>query len=490
MKFLVSLDNGKLYNVSLNAQRDDDNVEELNKPLVIKDVVLEENQSLKIIHMDLLNKDILYMIYANGDIIFYKYDVELQEDSTGEYINYNMLNIQKVEHKLHISLNDEHILESHKSNRKSKKPIQYNTAAISSEEMNEDVVLVNDIIKVDEQLILASKSGSISFICLKSFKVIFDIQVSAPLSFLKMVKFGDNECTLAIGGYENLLKIITVDMIEKKIKQEIATKPMKFNEKLNLPFPNWPIAATKMSVDTVEYYIEVTKFGFIKLYNLQNSKKPIGGLKDLLLARPFQKNMQPVITNVLIEDLESENKKKLILTNNVNAIWEITVSIKDNDLVVKQEGKISKKMSGYVTYLNLANKTNALPQDFQIIKKEEDEDQEEIEPLDEQEIAYLSSKSNFIKTAKLLTYAASNKITIVNNSTHDKTLVDWLLNSKINSVLVYDCNDVLSLKKYNKYVSRLIRKRGLTVAEEQNEEMWGNLDNEGTRALKKQKRVE
>lgn len=490
MKFLVSLDNGKLYNVSLNSQRDDDSVEELNKPLIIKDVVLEQNKSHKIIHMDLLNKDTLFIIFSNGDVIFYKYDVELQVDSSGEYINYNMLNIQNVEHKLHITLNDEHILESHKKNRKSKKPIQYNTAAISSEEMNQDIILVNDIIKIDDKLILASKSGSITFICLKSFKVIFDVQVSAPLSFLSMIKFVDNECTIAIGGYENLLKIITIDMIEKQIKEEVATKPMKFNEKLNLPYPNWPVAATRMCLDNVEYYIEVTKFGFIKLYNLQNSKKPIGGLKDLLLARPFQKNMQPVITNVLIEQLDKENEVKLILTNNVNSIWEITVTLKDNDLVIKQEGKVSKKMSGYVTYLNLASKTNELAQEFQIIKKEEDEEKEEVEPLDEQEIAYLSSKSNFIKNAKLLTYAASNKITIVNNDRQDKTLVDWLLNSKINSVLIYDCNDVLSLKKYNKYINRLIRKRGLTVAEEQNEEMWGNLDDEGARVLKKQKRSE
>ncbi|XBW34947.1 hypothetical protein QEN19_000511 [Hanseniaspora menglaensis] len=487
MKFLVSLDNGKLYNVCLNTARDDDNSEESNKPLVIKDIVLQDKPTSKIIHMDLLHNDLMYMIFANGDILFYEYTVDLQEGITEEYTNYNMITIQDVKHKLHIDLNDEHIMNSHKINRKSKKPIQYNTAAISSIELNKDIILLNDLIKTNHKLIVTTKSGTIFVICLKTFKILFNVQVPAPLSFIKIISEDSNGITVAFGGYENLLKILTIDFSEQNTKSPINTKPMKFNEKLNLPFPNWPIASTKMVVDDVEYYIEITKFGFIKLYNLENSKKPIGGLKDLLLTRPFQKNMQPVLTNVLVENLEQNSKVKLILTDNVNVIWELILSVVNNELIIKQEGKVSRSITGHVTFLNKVDKVNEIPPQFQIIKKEEDENDEEIKPLNKDEITYLASKTNFIKDTELLLFAASNKINIVTKASK-KVLADWLLNSKINSVLLYDANDVLSLKKYDKYISRLIRKRGLSVEEEQNEEMWGKLEQDGGRVSKKQKK--
>lgn len=493
MKFLVSLDNGKIYNVSLNSQRDDDNVDELNKPLIIKDVVLSEKAPSKIIHMNLLNNNLLYLIFANGDIFFYEYSIDLQEDITKDYTNYNMITVHDVKHKLHIDLNDEHILEAHKVNKKSKKPIQYNASVISSDELNKDIILVNDLININQQLVVTTKSGKISFICLQTFKILFDLQVPAPLSFIELISNEKNILTVALGGYENLLKITTIDTADKIIKEQNSTKPMKFNERLNLAYPNWPIAASRILCGDVEFFIEVTKFGYIKLYNLKNSKKPIGGLKDLLLNRPFQKNMQPVITNVLIESLENDNKKKLILTDNVNSIWELTLTIEDNQLVIKQEGKISKKITGHVTHLNKIDKVNEIPQHFELIKKETEEDlekeeEEEIKPLNKEEISYLASKTNFIKDTPLLTYAASNKLTIVNSNNNKKILVDWLLNSKINSILIYDSNDVLSLKKYDKYVNRLIRKRGLSVEEDANEQMWGKLEEEGSKVLKKQKR--
>lgn len=477
MKLLISLDNNKLYNISLNTKTDDSSQDEFSKPLIIKDTILNDVKS-KIVHMEKINNKIV-LVLKNGSVMFYDYSFK-STNNNPDFIEYNMIGIDNLLHTVDIKFNDELIVSSNKANKKSKKPIQFNTSNISNKDIETDKILTSSIRIIDNLLFIPTRSGLLTFINLDDYTV-FDHQINAPLSFIQIIQSDKEKIKFTAGGYENLLKVYEFNLVDKKLDTIVSSKPMKFNEHLNLSFPNWPVFSTNITDQTTkeEYFLEFTKFGHLKYYNFKNSKKPINGLKEVLVSRPFQKNLQPILMNILEVDSSKEDSKTFILTDNFKSIWEITVTISNNEITIKQQGKVSKNISGYVGYVNEKTEPSEIPQTFSIPAKEEDQedDVEEVKPLDKEETQYLLSKSNFVKNSTLLTYTTSSKLNVIKIENNiKKHIIDWTSNSKILSVLIYDYSDVLDKKKYQKYINRLIRKRGVSVEEEENEKMWDQLE--------------
>lgn len=482
MKLLISLDNNKLYNVSLNTKTDDNSQEDFNKPLIIKDTILKDLKN-KIIHMENINNKLVFVL-DNGSVLFYNYSFKTTANNP-DFIEYNMISIDTLLQAIDIKFNDELIISSNKINKKSKKPIQFNTSNISNKDLESDQVLTSSIKIINNLLMVPIKSGLLTFIDLNNYTV-FDHQLNAPLSFINIIETNKEKIKFTAGGYENLLKVCEFNMGNKELSTVVSTKPMKFNEHLNLTFPNWPVFSTNIIDQTSkeEYFLEFTKFGHLKYYNFKNSKKPINGLNEILLNRPFQKNLQPILTNIIETSATEDESKTFILTDNFNSIWELTVTVVNNEIKIKQKGKVSKNISGHVGYLNEKTETSEIPQTYIIpVKKEEQDDDEvkeeveEVKPLDKEELQYLQSKSNFVKNSNLLTFTSSSKLNVIKIENNiKKHIIDWTSNSKILSVLIYDTTDVLNKKKYQKYIDRLIRKRGVSVEQEENEKMWDKLD--------------
>ncbi|SGZ41461.1 uncharacterized protein HGUI_03662 [Hanseniaspora guilliermondii] len=477
MKLLISLDNNKLYNISLNTKTDDSSQDEFSKPLIIKDTVLKDVKN-KIIHMEKINNKIA-LVLGNGSVMFYDYSFK-STNNNPDFIEYNMISLDNLVQTVNINFNDDIIVSSNKVNRKSKQPIQFNTSNISNNDIETDQVLTSSIRIINNLLFIPIRSGLMTFINIDDYTV-FNHQLSAPLSFIKIIESDKEKIKLTAGGYENLLKVYEFNLNNKELSTIMSSKPMKFNEHLNLAFPNWPVYSTNIIDQTSkeEYFLEFTKFGHLKYYNFKNSKKPINGLKDVLLSRPFQKNLQPILMNILELDSSNEDSKTFILTDNFKSIWEVNVTISNNEITIKQNGKVSKNISGYVGYVNEKTEPSDIPQIFTIPAKDEDQEDhiEEVKPLDKEETQYLLNKSNFVKNSTLLTYTTSSKLNIMKIENNiKKHIIDWTADSKILSVLVYDYSDVLDKKKYQKYINRLIRKRGVSVEEEENEKMWDQLE--------------
>lgn len=481
MKLLISFDNNKLYNISLNTKTDDSSQETFNKPLIIKDTLLKDVKT-KIIHMENINNKLVFVL-EDGKVLFYNYSFKVT-DNNPDFIEYNMISIDTLIETINIKLDDDSIIKANKINRKSKQPIQFNTSNISNKDLESDQILTSSIKIINNLLMIPTKSGLLTFIDFKEYTT-FDCQLSTPLSFINILESSKDKIKFTVGGYENLLKVHEYDFTKKELATLVSTKPMKFNEQLKLVIPNWPIFSTNIIDQTTneEYYLEFTKFGHLKYYNFKNSKKPINGLNDVLLSRPFQKNQQPIVTNIMEMSTGDDQSKTFILTDNFKSIWELTVNVINNEIKIKQNGKVSKNISGYVGYLNEKTEQSEIPQSYIIpVKKEEQDDEEaaeveEVKPLDKEEIQYLHGKSNFVKNANLLTYSTASKLNVIKIENNiKKHIIDWTANSKILSVLIYDTADVLDKKKYQKYINRLIRKRGVSVEEEENEKMWDQLD--------------
>jgi len=142
MKLLISLDNNKLYNVSLNTKTDDNSQEDFNKPLIIKDTILKDLKN-KIIHMENINNKLVFVL-DNGSVLFYNYSFKTTANNP-DFIEYNMISIDTLLQAIDIKFNDELIINSNKINKKSKKPIQFNTSNISNKDLESDQVLTSSI---------------------------------------------------------------------------------------------------------------------------------------------------------------------------------------------------------------------------------------------------------------------------------------------------------------------------------------------------------
>ena len=225
MKLLVSLDNNKLYNISLNSKTDDSSQDSFNKPLIIKDTLLKDVKT-KIIHMENINNKLVFVL-EDGKVLFYNYSFKVTNNNP-DFIEYNMISIDTLIETIDIKLDEESIIKVNKINKKSKQPIQFNTSNISNKDLESDQILTSSIRVINNLLMIPTKSGLLTFINVKDFTS-FDCQLSTPLSFINILESPKDKIKFTVGGYENLLKVYDFDFAKKELTTLVSTKPMKFN---------------------------------------------------------------------------------------------------------------------------------------------------------------------------------------------------------------------------------------------------------------------
>lgn len=343
MRLLVSCrDNGMLKELGCNLGTDTSKKDAL-QPIFVKDSMANGASnfincwySLEIEH----SKTII--VRNNGSIQLAKMTYKPMENiETVENIEWEIVS-ELVEPNL---LNDS-ILES--IYKKSTKRTKLNDEFITFKPLNEN----------ETKFILATKSGLIHIIKLENDELtkVVSHKIKAPLDFLQIydnenVKENEDELLFAVGGEENLVKLIKLTDNFEKLEMIWEAKNVK-NDRLDMKVPIWPIALKfldpkptngKSNVENKLNYqfVVITRWSHLGIYQTQHGKKPLQYI-DLLPNREPLTSLEFITTNKNDEEFEL-TKMGNLRSHDLTNFQFITTDTKKDVMKFNEKGRLLGK---------------------------------------------------------------------------------------------------------------------------------------------------